>query len=85
MQHGLSFGLGVVTVDHSLKASGPVFVAIGPGNQPKPAPRAHLTPYKERLAWIALFRSDLVSSCPVQTPARPPRSQGSRSPLSKCW
>ena len=63
--HGVSFGLGVVTVDDSLKSNGLGFVAIGAGGQAMPPPEAKLEPYAKRLAWIAVFRPDQVASCPV--------------------
>jgi hypothetical protein len=82
--HGVSFGLGVVTVDGSLKSDGVGFVAIGPDNQPVSAPKAHLMPYAKRLAWIAVFKPDVVASCPVgivQDGKAPPTTKP-RKPLT---
>ena len=48
--HGVSFGLGVLTVDKSLAQIDQGFHAVGPGGTPLPTPQANLTPYAKRLA-----------------------------------
>lgn len=63
--HGVSFGLGVLTVDKSLAQIDQGFHAVGPGGTPLPTPQANLTPYAKRLAWIAVFEPDQVFNCPV--------------------
>jgi len=73
----VAFGLAKLTVDPSLATDGQDFTAIGPDGKPIAAPEAHLTPYRSRLAWIAVFAADdLVTSCPPMpvspTTATPP-------------
>ena len=68
-QHGMSFGLGVVTVADSVLKTGPQAYTAGGRQQ-----TASLQPYHARLAWIAVIKPDVVSSCPAMnsapTPAR---------------
>jgi hypothetical protein len=68
-QHGLSFGLGVVTVADSLLPTAPkTYVA---GGRPR---TASLQPYHRRLAWIAVIKPDVVASCPTTAPTARPAS-----------
>lgn len=68
-QHGLSFGLGVVTVaDNLLHTTPQTYVA---GGRPQ---TASLQPYHRRLAWIAVIKPDVVSSCPASLPTARPAS-----------
>jgi hypothetical protein len=69
-EHGLSFGLGVVTVADSLLRPGPRGYLVGVQEQ-----SVSLAPYRARLAWLAVIKPDIVSSCPpmsATTPSRPP-------------
>ena len=71
-QHGLSFGLGVVTVAGSLLKTGPQSYLVGAQVR-----TTSLQPYRHRLAWLAVIKPEVVSSCPMMTsttspvPARP--------------
>ena len=61
-EHGMSFGLGVVTVADSILITGPHTYLFG-GQQRT----ASLRPYHARLAWIAITVPDVVASCPANT------------------
>jgi hypothetical protein len=61
-EHGMSFGLGVVTIADSILKTGPHTYLVGGEQQ-----TASLQPYHARLAWIAVTLPDLISSCPVTT------------------
>jgi hypothetical protein len=62
-QHGMSFGLGVVTVSDAVLNTGPQSFVIDGVQR-----TASLQPYHARLAWIAVIKPDVVSSCPKQPP-----------------
>jgi hypothetical protein len=70
--HGLSFGLGVLTVSNSLLKTGPHTYTVGSQQRV-----ASLTAYHARLAWLIVIRPDVMASCPAQlstssaNPARP--------------
>lgn len=62
-EHGMSFGLGVVTVADAVLKTGPRSYLVGGQQQ-----ASSLQPYHARLAWIAVIKPDVVASCPA-TPA----------------
>jgi hypothetical protein len=67
-EHGMSFGLAVVTVADSVLKTGPGGNSVGrspPGEGPQS--------YRARLAWIAVIKPDVISSCP-SSPS-PPNTQ----------
>ena len=76
-QHGMSFGLGVVTIADSVLRTGPQSVLIN-GVQRIASPQ----PYHARLAWIAVIKPDVVSSCPKE-PQWSPSSSGPTTPTKR--
>lgn len=60
--HGLSFGLGKITMSDSLLKTGPHSYTIGTQQQ-----LVSLTAYHARLAWIAVIKPDVMASCPAQS------------------
>ena len=68
-QHGLSFGLGVVTVADSLLHTAPQTYTAAGGSQ-----TASLQPYHHRLAWLAVIKPAVLSSCPTSAPTARPAS-----------
>jgi hypothetical protein len=66
-EHGLSFGLGVVTVADSVLKTAPQSYLVG--GRPR---TASLLPYHRRLAWIAVFRPDVAASRPSAVPTSVP-------------
>lgn len=68
-EHGMSFGLGVVTVAEAVLKTGPRSYLVGGQQQ-----TSSLQPYHARLAWIAVIKPDVPASCPampVTASARP--------------
>lgn len=63
---GMSIGLGLASV-RSTSSYGYLGGATGAG-LPTPPP---VRPYGSRLAWVAVIRPELISSCPGATPTRP--------------
>jgi hypothetical protein len=74
--HGMSFGLGVVTVADSVLKTGPRSYLFGGREQ-----TASLQPYRARLAWIAVTMPDRVSACPAMTSTASPRPIGPQKDL----
>jgi hypothetical protein len=66
-RHGLSFGLGVVTVADSVLKTAPQSYLVG--GRPR---TAGLQSYHRRLAWIAVIRPDVAVSCPSAVPTSSP-------------
>jgi hypothetical protein len=62
-QHGMSFGLGVVTVADSVLKTTPQSYLVGGRQQ-----TTSLQPYHRRLAWIAVIKPDIVAACPSNAP-----------------
>lgn len=75
--HGVSFGLGVLTVSDSVIRARQ-FTPVGPDFKPLEAPHVHVARYHSRLAWIAVFEPEVVTSCPamqaVPSPTSGPRA-----------
>jgi hypothetical protein len=67
-EHGMSFGLGVVTVADSVLKTGSHSHLFGGREQ-----TGNLQPYHARLAWIAVTMPDRVSACPAMTATASPR------------
>jgi hypothetical protein len=66
-EHGMSFGLAVVTVADSVLKTGARDYLFGGEDH-----TATLQPYHSRLAWIAVTKPDVESSCPAEiTPTSP--------------
>jgi hypothetical protein len=59
-EHGMSFGLGVVTVSDSVLKPGRRTYLMGGEDH-----TASLQPYQSQLAWIAVIKPDVESSCPA--------------------
>lgn len=76
-QHGLSFGLGVVTVSDSVLMAGPRTYSVGNGAQQT----VSLQPYHGRLAWIAVITPESPSSCPAARPPASPQPTTSPEPI----
>jgi hypothetical protein len=68
---GLTFGLATVSVRDSVLTAPPLYTVTG-SNLPTP-PALHA--YHQRLAWVAILRPQIPSSCPAMTTA-PPRPKG---------
>jgi hypothetical protein len=69
-EHGMSFGLGVLTVADTVLKTTPQSYPVG--GRPR---TATLQPYHRRLAWIAVTKPDLHTSCPGNAPATRPAQQ----------
>jgi hypothetical protein len=69
-QTGLTFGLATVSLSDRLLHAPPLYTVTGP-NLPTP-PVLHA--YHQRLAWVAILKPQIVSSCPATTSTRPTRS-----------
>ena len=68
-QHGMSVGLGVVTVADSVLSIAPQSFLIDGVQR-----TASLEPYHARLAWIAVIKPDIIASCPERPPSSSPPS-----------
>jgi hypothetical protein len=63
-EHGLSFGLGVVTVAQALLSTRPRMYMVGDEQE-----TITLAAYQDRLAWIALIKPDIIANCPMMSSA----------------
>jgi hypothetical protein len=66
-EHGMSFGLGVLTVADTVLKTTPQSYLVG--GRPR---TATLQSYHRQLAWIAVTKPDLQTSCPGNAPAPAP-------------